>query len=1103
MYRNIRTYMILLVGFFVLNPCNSQIVGDTSNISGEITDTTAVKNIKWEYTLYSTKQYSNPYKDVIVRVRFSNNDNSKTYDSFAFWDGDSTFKIRSYFPTLGIWRWETVCSDTENTGLHNQTGIIKVTEYLGDNNLYNHGALKISDNGKFITYADNTPFLWMGGTAWALPMAATFEEWKNYIDDRQSKGFTIVQITPAKIHGWTDFTTYPENYKGDKCFFSDDKWNPEYWKEYDKFVEYANSKGLVVVIVGLAEPVYDKFSEDNGALFARNLSARMDGFHVILSPAFDTYQPDWNSDYDSIGEQLSSSRHLITQHTGHTYADGPYNGFVQYFHSKSYLDFSMNHTGHNGGDLDVVYKKAREWNLGLYNESPTKPIFNTEALYSAGKYADQISNNERKGTDKNARQIGWLSWLSGALGYTYGAQGIWNYSEESDDGLIIPLDSALAFKSSGQMRILVDFFSSINWWQLVPKHNAIISDETDETKKMAFAVSDSGDFGVAFLPNNNAIKLDMRYFTENVNSFWLNPVTGKILKGEQNVANSGRHNFIPPYFGEWTLYLKNTNCNNLVWIQNLNITAKNNSIVLSFGQAKGATNGIDVIIGEESFSEPPIDTLFDARFILPNDTTTLFDVRNSEQSEVTWEISLQAKNEDYPLTLKWDKNEFPAGHFLLSDKDSELVNVNMKINDSLQITNQQIHRLTISYKKESIANIKYKKEWSLISIPFPVINNNVSALFADTNTSVFEFDGTYSLTKNLEFGKGYWIKPTDEGTFSVKGSEIFTPIELHDGWNLFGAYNQDVSLENLEILPEGILQSNIYSFENGYHIADTLKEGKGYWIKIKNSGQLNFTEFPANSIASKYKTKIAPKFSFNIFASDTTNNEIMLTFGLDSLATDSLDEKFGETEIPPLPPQGLFDIRILSADTLITTTTDIRNIKKNVQVHILKYQLSNSLHKLKLKWNLPLGVTMNISTLSNEGGLSLNYSSGKDSTTLPNIQDDKIKITFIYSDLILSERNNNIISYRFNLEQNYPNPFNPTTTIKYTLPVEKFYATSQHVELKVYDILGREVTTLVNKQQLPGKYKIVFNASGLSSGIYYYQLKAGKYIQTKKMILLR
>jgi hypothetical protein len=92
---------------------------------------------------------------------------------------------------------------------------------------------------------------------------------------------------------------------------------------------------------------------------------------------------------------------------------------------------------------------------------------------------------------------------------------------------------------------------------------------------------------------------------------------------------------------------------------------------------------------------------------------------------------------------------------------------------------------------------------------------------------------------------------------------------------------------------------------------------------------------------------------------------------------------------------------------------------------------------------------------------------------------------------------------QFTLEQNYPNPFNPSTTIKYSIP------TSEFVTLKVFDVLGNEVATLVNEEKPAGSYEVEFSAVvtsrdlSLSSGIYFYTLQAGSFVQTKKLILIK
>jgi len=104
---------------------------------------------------------------------------------------------------------------------------------------------------------------------------------------------------------------------------------------------------------------------------------------------------------------------------------------------------------------------------------------------------------------------------------------------------------------------------------------------------------------------------------------------------------------------------------------------------------------------------------------------------------------------------------------------------------------------------------------------------------------------------------------------------------------------------------------------------------------------------------------------------------------------------------------------------------------------------------------------------------------------------------------------NTILSY--SLQQNYPNPFNPSTKIKYTIPTSPSVPLLSKerdervrlVTLKVYDILGKEVTTLVNEEKPIGNYELEFDASQLSSGIYFYKLEVGSYSETKKMVLLK
>ncbi len=110
----------------------------------------------------------------------------------------------------------------------------------------------------------------------------------------------------------------------------------------------------------------------------------------------------------------------------------------------------------------------------------------------------------------------------------------------------------------------------------------------------------------------------------------------------------------------------------------------------------------------------------------------------------------------------------------------------------------------------------------------------------------------------------------------------------------------------------------------------------------------------------------------------------------------------------------------------------------------------------------------------------------------------------VYGDTNLTsiEQIGNSIPEYFSLEQNYPNPFNPKTIINYAIPSNVKRQTS-NVKLIIYNSQGKQVTTLVNRKQNPGRYSVEFSGKGLPSGIYFYKLEAGEFTETKRMVLLK
>jgi hypothetical protein len=103
----------------------------------------------------------------------------------------------------------------------------------------------------------------------------------------------------------------------------------------------------------------------------------------------------------------------------------------------------------------------------------------------------------------------------------------------------------------------------------------------------------------------------------------------------------------------------------------------------------------------------------------------------------------------------------------------------------------------------------------------------------------------------------------------------------------------------------------------------------------------------------------------------------------------------------------------------------------------------------------------------------------------------------LFRGIVVSASEEDAVPFEYILSQNYPNPFNPTTTIEFALPSDSY------VDLRVYDLLGREVVTLVDEEKSPGVYRVRFDASMLSSGLYVYRLKAGEFVALKKLMLLK
>jgi len=519
---------------------------------------------RWETTLVSSYDYGNPYADVSVDMYFTGPE-GRTLDGFGFWDGDRDFKLRAMFPVTGTWTWVTTASDGGNEGLHRKGGIVTVEPYAGANKLYQKGYLAVEPGSRYLTYGDGAPFLWIGDTAWAAPLNATLADWQTYVDDRRAKGFTVVQIDTcgrwgARIDPETDQRVYRDR-KGNEPFVEAEltQWNPAFWQGYEQKVRYANDQGLVVLVVGVMNPIRRGATTDDeeGALrFARSFAARMRDSFVVFSPGFDDEQLGTELADEVAGEiERAAELHLITVHP-----DPDTLQHAMQYYDKPYLDFAALQTGRGAQGSKMLAalaaQRAIEWPLAVYGERLGRPVINLEARYDGSFTQEQMP--------RLPRSAGYLSLLSGAKGYSYGSDGLWNWRPAGYDTLGLVQDrerwtweEGLQRASSTDMRHMSEFLRSVEWWRLEPRHALIQNQVSDDAweRKMVFAATEAGDLGVAYLPDNARIELDMSAFTIPMLAQWFDPSAGAYVGSAGKYNHSGIASFDAPGAGDWLLVL--------------------------------------------------------------------------------------------------------------------------------------------------------------------------------------------------------------------------------------------------------------------------------------------------------------------------------------------------------------------------------------------------------------------------------------------------------------------------------------------------------------------------------------------------------------------
>lgn len=460
-------------------------------------------NVPVEWSLRAEGSYADICKEVEVDVTFTG-PSGQSWRVPAFWAGGDRFGVRFAAPEPGLYSWRSESCNAADAGLHGQTGELEAIPYTGDNPLYRHGPVRASENGRYLEHADGTPFFWLADTWW---MGLTQRlKWPTGFQtlalDRVEKGFSVIQIVAGLYPDMPAFDERGANEAGFPWEAGYERLNPAYWDYADRRLQYLVERGLMPCLVGCWGYFLPWMGLPKLKRHWRNLLARYSAYPVVWCLAGEWTMPYYlREDKEQAQQDQREGWAEVAQYVRQT---DPFHRPVSIHEPApgrelgdgSLIDFIMLQTGHGDREsLPNTVKRVTE----EYAGEPTLPVLDSEVCYEGiGEACRQ----------EVQRLMFWTTLLSGACGFTYGANGIWQVNSRerrygpSPHGMAwgnVPWEEAYQLPGSAHVGLGKRILERYPWWRFEPHPEWVAERWTEENYFGAYAAGIPGQLRVMYI----------------------------------------------------------------------------------------------------------------------------------------------------------------------------------------------------------------------------------------------------------------------------------------------------------------------------------------------------------------------------------------------------------------------------------------------------------------------------------------------------------------------------------------------------------------------------------------------------------------------------